>query len=67
MQLYQYYWPVERAFTEPVKDSNRKPVTFNGKTQSLAKHAKDHGLKDSTVTERLRRGWALDKALTTSP
>ena len=64
-RLYQYYWPVERAFTEPVKDSNRKPVTFNGKTQSLTKHAKDHGLGLTTVVYRLGLGWDLSKALTT--
>ena len=59
MQLYQYYWPVERAFTEPVKDSNRKLIIFNGDLGSLAAHAKNHGLKATTVAERLKRGWSL--------
>lgn len=65
VRLNTYKWPIERALTEPVKDANRKLITFNEKTQSLAKHARDHGLGDTTVSNRLKAGWTLEEALTT--
>ena len=41
-------------------------VTFNGKTQSIAKWAKEVGLSRQTIHARLRyRGWSTEKALTT--
>lgn len=47
-----------------MKDANRKPITFNGKTQSLAQHARDHGMKPTAVSARLAKGMSLEEALT---
>ena len=63
-RLYNYNWPIEKAMTEPVKKINRELIEFNGKTQSLAQHARDVGLKPKTVNERIRQGKPLEEALT---
>lgn len=65
MRIYKYKWPVERALTESVKQCNRTPVTVFGKTQSLTRHAKDHGFGLSTIQVRLQSGMSLEEALTT--
>lgn len=64
MRLYTYNWPIEKAMTEPIKDVKRTPITVFGKTQSLTKHCKDHGLGLSTVQARLARGITIEEALT---
>lgn len=63
-RLYHYNWSIDKAMTQPVMKTSREPVTFNGKTQSITKHAKDHGLGLTTVLNRLRIGWSLEDALT---
>ena len=65
MRIYKYNWPVEKAMTEPLKDVKRVPITVFGKTQSLTKHAKDHGLGLTTVQQRLSSGLSIEEALTT--
>lgn len=64
MRLYKYNWPVDKAMTEPIKDVKRAPVTAFGKTQSLRKHAIEHGLGLSTVQQRISTGYSLEEALT---
>ena len=46
------------------KRSNRI-LTHNGKSQCLSYWARECGLKVSTLAERLRRGWTIERALTT--
>jgi hypothetical protein len=50
--------------------NRRKPngchqISFAGKTQSLQHWSEEIGVKRSTLSERLRSGWSVTKALTT--
>jgi len=50
------------------QSKNRRTVRhfkFNGKTKSLSDWAKICGIKQNTLADRLRRGWSIEKALTT--
>ena len=42
-------------------------ITFNGTTKCLAEWARDVGISNVGLRERLRRGWSVDRALTTPP
>lgn len=42
-------------------------VTFNGKTQSIPRWAKELGLNAETIRSRLYVGWSVEEALTTPP
>lgn len=39
-------------------------LTYNGKTQTMTQWAREIGMKDTTLDERLRRGWTVEDALT---
>ena len=54
--------------TPKVNARNRRdnhPITFNGKTQCLAEWADELGMLWHTLSNRLRRGWSIERALTT--
>jgi len=40
-------------------------ITWNGKTQSIRDWAKEYNIGSRRLSERLRRGWGMQKALTT--
>jgi hypothetical protein len=40
---------------------NNHLLTFNGKTQSMAKWARELGMTYSTIMSRVRKNWPLDK------
>lgn len=44
---------------------NNRYFTLNGKTQTMSQWADELGLKRTTVFNRLKRGWPIEKALTT--
>lgn len=44
--------------------SNRM-IEFNGRTQTLTQWAREAGLSSTTVSDRLKRGWTVEKALCT--
>ncbi len=44
---------------------NNLNVTFNGKTQCVAAWSEELGIKESTITERLKSGWSIEKTMTT--
>ena len=39
-------------------------VTFNGETLSLTEWAERIGVRQNTITYRLKRGWSIERALT---
>ena len=47
--------------------SRNKFYTFNGKSLTIRQWAKELGFKRGLLEDRLRRGWTLEKALTTQP
>ena len=51
----------------PLDDThnNRKYITFNGETHHLREWATIVGIAYTTLKERLRRGWDVERALTT--
>jgi hypothetical protein len=56
----QIYLPSPGRWSEP------RLLTFQGRTQSLSRWAKEFGLKPTTLRDRLDvRGWDLHRALTT--
>ncbi len=49
---------------EQVSNTRRnRNLTFQGKTQHLAEWSRETGIKCSTISMRLRRGWTPQKAL----
>lgn len=45
--------------------SNNRTLEYNGETKSLAAWADESGLTYAQLKLRLRRGWSIEKALTT--
>ena len=43
--------------------SSNHYITFNGKTQTLSDWSRELGIKRTTLTSRLRKGWPIEKAL----
>lgn len=44
---------------------NSKYFTFNGKTQNISEWEKELGFKKDILKSRIRRGWSIEKTLTT--
>ena len=42
---------------------NAKLYTYNGETKTLPEFAKQYGMNYSTLKDRMRLGWDLDRAL----
>lgn len=54
------------TMTEQARNTRRNHLlTFNDKTQSLVEWAEETGLRQETIRRRLKRGWPVEKALTT--
>jgi hypothetical protein len=55
------------ATTEEQNNNTRrsKLITWNGKTQSIRDWAKEYNVGARAVSERIRRGWDLEKSLKT--
>ena len=61
--------PMEKALSSSRLPSGADPrmLTINGETLPLKAWARKVGLKASTVRARLKRGWAVERALTQQP
>jgi hypothetical protein len=40
-------------------------ITYNGQTMNMSRWAKTIGLEEATLWSRLKKGWSVEKALTT--
>jgi hypothetical protein len=62
-------WPPEKAVHTPPGASSRKwrLITVNGTTKTLAGWARASGLKRSTISQRLRRNWPPERAVSVPP
>lgn len=71
-------WTTEQALTlpagsrvkglakpKPVRIDTRKRVTLNGRALTLGEWARETGLSYESINIRLRRGWSIERALTT--
>ena len=64
-------WPIERVMTQQPRKSPGKRtlpkrlVTFRGKTQSISEWANEYGMGHMTLHSRLKKGWPIERALTT--
>lgn len=62
-----YYKGNCRWVTPKINNRNRRDnhiETFDGKTQCLSAWAEELNINRSTISERLKRGWSIDKTLT---
>lgn len=74
-----YGWGLEEALRPDAGEARRatcrrktadergRPLTFQGKTQTIGYWAKELGLKRITIKKRLLRGWSVEKTLSTPP
>lgn len=44
-----------------------RPITHNGETKTISEWAEQYGLKSSTLSQRIRNGWDMERALSQSP
>ena len=42
-------------------------LTLRGKSMTISQWSAETGIKDCTISERIRRGWSVEKTLTTPP
>ena len=63
------YSPDNCRWTSMLEQSNNKRnnrlLTFNGKTQTVAEWSRECGFKSNVITQRLARGWSVEKTLST--
>lgn len=69
-RIHKFKWDIERTLTTPkiqCRDkSNSRVITYKGKSLCIAEWARELGIKDSTLRERLRHGWDIKKAFNKS-
>lgn len=62
------HWPIEKAFETPVMSKqgsgNKKEITYNGETLSKVEWSERTGISAEVISNRLRKGWTIEDALT---
>lgn len=65
------YEPSNCRWVDMAQQQNNKRsavlITYNGRTMSVADWSRETGLSHSAILGRIRRGWNVEKALTTPP
>jgi hypothetical protein len=62
-ELSNCRWATQEQQNE--NTSRNKYVEYNGKCKTIKQWAKEYDLQPRRVSERLRRGWSIEKTLTT--
>lgn len=52
-----------RRWNRPARLSRKAPLTFNGKTQSIAEWSRELDLSKTVIPWRIKEGWPLDQVL----
>lgn len=62
-------WSDADALTVPsgARTANAKPIEFRGRTMLMVEWAREIGVSPATLSQRLKHGWPVDRALTTPP
>ena len=59
-------WVALQSDAQQLGRKGSRYISFNGETKQLCEWAKQYGIKPTTLRERLRRGWTMQEALSTS-
>ena len=63
------YSPENCRWVSMLEQSNNKRnnrlLTYNGKTQTVSEWSREYGFKNNVITQRLERGWSVEKTLST--
>ena len=52
------------TYTEQANNSsNAKMITYNGKTQSQSEWGRELGINHSTISNRMKKGWSIERVL----
>ncbi len=52
-----------RAWNRPLKIERRKPITFDGITQSVYAWSKQLGLSKTVIPWRIKQGWPMEQVM----
>lgn len=64
-RLNLYGWDLIKALTVPPKTQKKIYISYKGEERTVWAWAKRIGINDSTLYNRLKAGWDIEKALTT--
>jgi hypothetical protein len=64
--IYQN-WPTDKAFSTPVRSPQQrgKPLVFRGESLTFNEWSLRTGISVPTLRKRLKKGWSIERALTT--
>lgn len=63
-RLIKLNWNIEKAFTTPKRHSAN--ITYNNQTNTIREWESILGFPQGVIYKRLKRGWDIEKAITTS-
>lgn len=63
-RIFDFGYTIEEAFTLPVGHTKNILIDHIGMSKTLNQWSEYTGIKRSTLSERLRRGWSIEDALT---
>lgn len=61
----QYGWNMEKIINTPVNYLKQKLITYKGITLNMSEWERKMGLKEKTISRRLKRGWTVEQAIET--
>lgn len=54
-------WTAEKAITTPVKETKKR--IYKGEIKTIAELSRMYGVKETTITERIKSGWSIEDAV----
>lgn len=66
-RLLDYGWSIEKAFTIPIGQHEKRKINYKGKIKSLSEWAKELGISYKLLYKRIyRQGWDIERAFNQS-